>query len=396
MTASEHVSRTTLESGLRTQGRQVCGRDDQDRFILSVITKRTYRIQPGKNLVLADEQLPLVDDPVFDQVTGELVADTDLYPYKLATDVVIKGHAYVANTASGASPSGEVAVRIGLTRRRIAVFGDRRCVLSSGRIKVSRQAPIEKVPFSFAFAYGGRDRVAEMRYGNRALEWAGPLCVEPELLSDASPYLYPRNYAGRGYLIEPTSEAVDAVRLPNLEDPDNLLTPDRLAVGTIDRWPAMPLPAVFSWVHPAWFPRIVLAGLPYTATGFVGEPEETLRGWAPSALLNENTSELAGLRFANGASFGMQLSGLHGGEPVILEGLRPGGERLAFNLPTEPPELFTDGRKGKLNPTTPVLHSVVVEPDQMRLSMVWRGAAPALRLYFPEELARMPFQITWP
>jgi hypothetical protein len=38
---------------------------------------------------------------------------------------------------------------------------------------------------------------------------------------------------------------------------------------------------------------------------------------------------------------------------------------------------------------------VVFEPDAMRLSIVWRGSAPALRPYLPEELKSMPLRVEW-
>jgi hypothetical protein len=38
---------------------------------------------------------------------------------------------------------------------------------------------------------------------------------------------------------------------------------------------------------------------------------------------------------------------------------------------------------------------VEIEPDEGRMSIVWRGAAPALRQYMPDELAKMPFRVEW-
>jgi hypothetical protein len=43
----------------------------------------------------------------------------------------------------------------------------------------------------------------------------------------------------------------------------------------------------------------------------------------------------------------------------------------------------------------PVVHTVLIEPDEMRLSIVWRGNAPALRPYSDEELAKMPLKVEW-
>jgi hypothetical protein len=45
--------------------------------------------------------------------------------------------------------------------------------------------------------------------------------------------------------------------------------------------------------------------------------------------------------------------------------------------------------------TKPVIHTVEIEPDAMRVSVVWRGAAPALRPYMAEELAKMPMLVSW-
>jgi hypothetical protein len=56
---------------------------------------------------------------------------------------------------------------------------------------------------------------------------------------------------------------------------------------------------------------------------------------------------------------------------------------------------MTDGRKGKLNPTEPVIHSVVLGPDDNTVTILWRGSAPALRPYFNQELDTMPFRARW-
>jgi len=55
--------------------------------------------------------------------------------------------------------------------------------------------------------------------------------------------------------------------------------------------------------------------------------------------------------------------------------------------------LFGSFRDGKLNATEAVVHSLIVEPDSERVSVVWRGAAPALRPYAPAELDTMPLRV---
>ena len=66
-----------------------------------------------------------------------------------------------------------------------------------------------------------------------------------------------------------------------------------------------------------------------------------------------------------------------------------------MQLPGDRPKIWVDGRNGTLKPTTPVIHTIVIEPDEGRLSIVWRGSAPALRPYMDEELKTMPFKVEW-
>ena len=67
-----------------------------------------------------------------------------------------------------------------------------------------------------------------------------------------------------------------------------------------------------------------------------------------------------------------------------------------MTLPSGVPRIWVDGRKGTLKETEPVIHTVVIEPDLDRVTILWRGSAPALRPYLPAELAKMPFNVEWP
>jgi hypothetical protein len=211
-----------------------------------------------------------------------------------------------------------------------------------------------------------------------------------------SPYVYPRNPSGAGFLIEATPEAVETLRLPQLEDPEDLLTPDHLASGSTGRWPLMPLPQGFDWVDPGSFPRSAYWGIlpPYDA---LEKPiAEVARGYAPADLMKEGpVLEKFSFRVANGAPLGLQLPYLRGDEECLLVNLHPRHPQFAFRLPGFRPKLSTDGRNGKLKKTDVVLHTVVIEPDESRISMVWRGSAPALRPYLPQELETMPFGVDW-
>ncbi|WP_437648057.1 DUF2169 family type VI secretion system accessory protein [Sorangium sp. So ce362] len=374
--------------------RQMSGTDPEGRNILAVLFKATYTLTNEGRAHRAPEQAPLILPVVNDPENKNLLAaDTDLYPHKLATDVVLKGHAYAYNDPR----SFDVSLRVEGVRKTIRVVGDRRCTLSSaGRIVFSPSEPVSRVPLRYDRAYGGQDTAATAKYGN-PFDGLRPFLSRELASLEANPYDYPRNPAGRGYLIEPTPAAIEQLVLPNLEDPLDPLTPERLVCGHIDNWPSMPLPQAMDWVGLGWFPRLAYFGIIPEHKPLAWLVAEASRGYAPADILREKPIvEKFDFRCASGASLGLQLPYLTGGEQIELIKLHPRRPRLVFRLPTERPKIWTDGRKGKLNETEPVIHTVLIEPDEGRLSVLWRGSAPALRPYLPDELEKMPLRVEIP
>lgn len=377
---------------------QLSARDGEGRSILSVLAKRTYTFSVSGGCVLADQQAPLNLKPIYDEATGTLLeADADIWPFKPLTDVVVQGHAY---NHPGRS-SFPVGVRVERAIKLVQVCGDRRASVGApGQILFSNPTVIDELPLSYAFAYGGRDVVAEAAHGNPA-EYLRPY-LPPETtdgqIRGASPFVYPKNPIGRGYLVEKTAAAVEAAQLPNLEDPGDPLTPERLVAGHAGRWPAQPVPASLGWMDYGAFPRTAWLGVipvhdESLDTRHVGEVR--LGYVAPDILRERPPTEPLGLHGANGASLGLRFPHLSGGEEIELLNVCRSLERVRFHLPLERPELWVDGRNGKLAPTTPVIHAVVVEPDHHRLSVTWRGCAPALRPYGRDEIREMPFAAAW-
>lgn len=387
--------------------------DGEGDYLLSVIAKRTYAIAPGGECVVAPEQLPLSDGIVLSTTVPDLIEqDTDLIARKPRTDVIVRGHAYPppGEAAAGVTAS----VRIGRHRKDILAVGRRRLTLSAtGGLVISAAEPFERIPLTFAHAYGGRDRAAEARYGNPFAPLARHLAGNDLRAENMSPYLYPRNPCGKGYLVEATPEAVAECELPNLEDPQDLLTPDRLLVGHPGSWIYMPMPQALGWVSWGWFPRAGFAGLvpqhrqearpiPEVARGLL--PREVLMAardqsrpgqspWGETPQTRPSPEHL--LRFGNGAPLDLQLPFLTGDETIELTHLRRDQRDFVIRLPGKPPRICTDGREGKLDETTPVLQTVLIEPDEGRLSLVWRGSARARRPYLPQELLEMPLLVAW-
>jgi hypothetical protein len=343
-------------------------------------------------LVPAVETEPLVTDLEPDPDNPRrLHRDSDCYATKPLTDVVVRGHAY------GIGQRAFVAtVQVGSTRKEVLVVGDRRATLGpTDRLIFSDTDRIDKIPLRYDRAYGGIDQVAQERNPN-------PLTALTKYLDAAidvalsSPFAYPRNFAGVGYLVEASRAAVERIVLPNLEDPLDRLTPGRLVVGAPGRWPLMPIPHAFDWTDPGTFPRMTYMGIVHDHDPFDGPVAEAARSYAPHDVMEAKPLEQkASDRWANGASLGLQLPHLSGREELLLGGLHPHQPVWRFRLPKARPDIRTDGRNGKLNSTTPIIHTIDIEPDVARVSIVWRGSAPALRLYGRDELAKMPFYVRW-
>jgi hypothetical protein len=362
--------------------------------MLSVLAKRTYRLFDSGRCVLAEEQLPLQEEILTDPADPELViADPDLYPYKFATDVVVRGH-----VRCGASCRQlEVTVEVGPAEKTLLVLGERRAAFSAaGRLFFSEPKFLEEIPLSYCHAYGGRDAIAEARYGIPAEPYKEYLPKHMGV-KDLSPYRYPRNPCGKGYVIDATPEAIGALELPRIEDPLDRLTPDRIPLGQPGAWPRMPLPASFDWVNLGWFPRVAYLGVLPDFNPLEGPVAEVTRGFAPPDVLKDAPlQDKFSMRMANGASLGLQFPYLRGDENCRLQNIHRKHRSFSFQLPGDRPQIWTDGRKGKLNETQPVLHTVVIEPDEERVTLLWRGSAPALRPYLPDELKKMPLKVVWP
>ena len=326
--------------------------------IFSALVKRTYRIVPGKNAHRAEQPAKLVEtDQYFDEGDPQVNSvrfETDLVPFKIATDIVVVGKAY----APGARPTStmQVSIYLGAYRKDLLIVGDRRSEFRPGRPPVwSDPLPFAEMEVRYERAYGGSDE--------RSLP--------------GMPFSYPRNPIGRGFFISYIKENVDGLPLPNIEDPVDPLTPERLITGEVTRWNRQPLPQGLGWFHRVWYPRCsFLAAMPaFVPPGEVMREEQlgiVPRGQADLAAAFRLPSRDP--RFWNGASLGLVVPFLEGNEPVRLINLTPSG-KLDFCLPGEVPSVTLDIGMGEKE-LRPFLHSVTIRPDDNQLDLVWRAAHP--------------------
>jgi hypothetical protein len=248
--------------------------------------------------------------------------ECDLVLTKTTTDIIVVGHTYVPQ--GRAATEFDAGFRVGPVSKLLRIFGDR----VWGAFGPSAPQPLSKMPLVYERAYGGVDRRSE--HPERDWEW--------------------RNPVGTGFAV--AKSHLDGVPLPNIEYPDQL----------IRSWDDRPAPAGFGAMGAHWQPRASFAGT---------YGEKWMKERQP--LLPEDFQD----RFFQSAPSDQQAPQfLVGGEPVVLLKLTPTGDlrfelpRVFLNLET----LFYDGTSQMHERVR--LHTVILEPDFPRVSLVWHSALP--------------------
>lgn len=347
------------------------GKDDKGKPVFSVLVKRTYDIITGRPLVRAEQTAPFVEiDDYYDHgdpQTATVKFESELTAFKAATDVVVIGKAY----APGGTPveQMDLAVQIGSFLKKIRIIGDRHCTYRKGRTPlVSDPLPFTEMQIRYEKAYGGRDLLSN------------PLI----------PFSYPRNPMGTGVAVANNPEVVNQLALPNLEDPEDLLTPERIIMEDPNSWNRQPLPQGLGWYQKTWYPRSSFVG---ALPGFVDVDEimreETL-GWVPPkqiALAKQFKLPAFDIRFNNGASPDLIRPYLTRNELLVLTNMTPDG-RLEFTLPNEAPGIILDIGLGR-NELTPALQTVCIRVEDRQVDLIWQGAHAYPGLEWLPEMKRM-------
>lgn len=295
-------------------------RDRDGAEVLLVVVKAVYGIDPVAGIYLAPQQEPILRAPVYagDPGASSLLHEADFARGKPATDVLVLGHAYSAAGVPGLAV--EASLRAGPIHKRVLVVGDRVWERHLGEPALSDPAPFLRMPLGYERAFGGRS-------------------------GDA---VDPRNPVGTGFAA--SAKAIHGLRAPNLEDP----------ARPIVAWDDRPRPMSFGPIDRAWSPRRERAGTHDDAWQRERMP------LVPSD--HDDRSQQA-------APDDQQAPlGLRGGEAFELRHLTPDGV-LEFTLPSVPLRFRTrvDGGDVKHRGR---LHTVTIEPDRRRLTLVWQAELP--------------------
>lgn len=286
---------------------------------LYVMVKASFDI--SASLTLAEEQSPPIATDVYWTEPGKssIKYTSDYHIGKPSTDIIMLGHACAPDKK--AATQLDVSLSVGQVAKTVRVFGDRRW--RDGRMTPA--ATFTTMPLVYEKAYGG-------------IHITNDKVVESDL----------RNPVGRGFAGSRKDEDMDGVPLPNLEDPANLIK------APTDQ----PAPACFGACAPNWQPRVSYAGT-------YDEQWQTNR--AP--YLPQDFDR----RFLNVAHPDLVCPGyLQGGEQVRITHMHPRGE-LNFEVPRV--QLLTRVKlAGKELTPVSQLESLILEPNQLRMSLVWRAA----------------------
>lgn len=297
--------------------------DERGVDTLFVVIKATFQL--GNTLSVAEEQVPpvLADEFWGDPITSSIKYASDVHLTKPSTDVILVGRAW--------APQGQQATQIDA---RLVVAERQGTVRVSGNRfwrndSVTTTEPFSSMPIVYEYAFGGIHEVDP---------------AKPEILAEE------RNPIGRGFRGKRSSKEMEGMPLPNIEDPQ----------CPVDKSGDKAWPAGFAFMAPAWLPRRSYAGT---------YDEAWQKQRAP--YLPEDFNP----RFFNIAHPNFIYDRyLRGGEPVALDNLSRQGT-VRFNLPVC--RLAAKVRVAGQNETPPLnLETVLIEPEQDRLCMTWRGAVP--------------------
>jgi hypothetical protein len=372
---------------------------------LGLVVKRTYAVRPEGSCELAGpgEQERVVDEPLLywnlePPDVSPLALDDDTKAFRHATDLVVQGRTHTYGTPQVEST---VAVAFRDFRREIAVKGDRRLErMSDGGLRFTSPEPFEEMYLLYSRAYGGFDAVALER--NQSPQVDALDATRPEYgLKAATPFHYPRNPSGQGFLIESDDESIERAHVPNLEFAFDPLTPERLVVGAPENWIRGPVPASFDWLHPYWFPRSAYLGTPAELRGYQGSVAEIEWGFAAQDLLQvpsflKNIDELT-IRpeYFQAASPGMSFPSFDPREVLRLTNLHPDRPDWTVRLPGLVPQFDLGIQPPFLTRLEPHLNAVVLRPEENEVVMTWCVSAPVERGFSPEQVQNMRCEENW-
>lgn len=300
--------------------------DENGADLLLVIVKATYKWDNKNELFLADRQEKIeMADQYYNQPDNSSIKYASDFSFdKIATDIAVTGNAWAPN---GKARESFISLKIGNLRKTLKVTGDRRWVKVMGSATMTDPKSFEKIPLMFERAYGGTD------------------LSHPDITRHDREA---RNPVGVGFRAKNSILSIDGIRLPNFEDPLNLIK------SPADR----PAPAGFGFIGPSWQPRMSYAGT---------YDESWQKGRMPLLPIDFDK------KFFNCAHPDLVYDGyLDGNEQVQIGGLSP-NQNINFVLPGVLPQTIIRMAGLEEQEIQMNLDKLVINSDVGIVIQVWSG-----------------------
>jgi hypothetical protein len=287
-------------------------------------------------------------------------------------------------------------VRVAAARKAVRAWGDRQIERrADGSLGFSAPVPFTRMPLTWDLAYGGRDVHAEDLLRDTEDE---PLL---QLDSDDGDgrfggiLAYPRNRVGRGFFVDVDADRIVGTLAPNLEDASDPVAPERLlARDTLD-WIDRPVAACYEPIDWFTFPRAMFLLPPD-----FHPPTRPVHELASGALLSDDLRERDLFAAPDGRAYncapaGLAVCRLDGTERVSLWNLHAQHELLEFDLPDDRPRFILEPPGVAPRELRPLLQTVLIEPDEERVTLTWAGMLEVAMPY-PDEMTRtMRHSVAW-
>jgi hypothetical protein len=306
------------------------------RELLVIAIKATFSMpaEQGARLQLHDQQLPLTMSDVFFGAPGLSAPryEVDFAPRKPLCDVLLNGQAH----APDGRPTQRVVVKlqIGNWQKSFAVVGDR-VWFTDGGPRATAAVPFTEMPIHYDRAFGGADLSHE---------------------DPAQHAAFAANPSGAGYRKHLESQWLDGTALPNTEE---LTVPVENPAGEYR-------PMSFGIIGRHWESRVQYAGT-YD------------QNWLDNIFpfLPTDFDE----RYFQAAPADQQLPAPLGEQTVTLTNLTPEGS-TSFVLPHFEAPVVIVPHSGPREELHAVADTILIEPDERRVTMTWRVTRPLKRNIF--------------
>ncbi len=322
--------------------------------ILSVLGKETFSITNGA-VAKVDDEAPIDfhESDVYwgdNPLTDPLKHESDTVAFKSATDILFIGK---AKTPQGKRAKFfDLTVGVGNFTKQIRVTGNRTVTKSTFGFEFSEPELFEEMPLHAGLAYGGKDSESQ----------------------EGTEFTYLKNPLGKGFVIKEKPETLHDLELPNIEDPDHLITPQNLLLKEYKNWKEAPNPVGLGPVAKNSYPRFLFSGLPMEQhiANEASRQEQLANGADPASL--GDGPPIMNPMFYNCAPTGLRIPYLKGDEIVTMMYMDSEHPKYQYKLPGMTIKAWLNVGEG-ITVMDTVIQTVEVHKESNQMTIIWRASS---------------------